>query len=78
MVKSFWILEAVRDPVTDRFSESKFFAIVGKTAMTFGFVWVIVVHKSSSEWLWLTYGGALLGHEWARRRQSYQAKEKDK
>lgn len=70
--------DLVTDPFSNRYSESKLFAIVAKIAMTFAFVWVIVVHKSSSEWLWVAYGTAMLGHEWATRRQSFIATNTNK
>jgi len=50
------------DHVTGKGRESALWSNLGKAAMTFGFVWS-VVHGGSSEWLWLTYGGVVCGHE---------------
>lgn len=66
------LIDFVTDPKTNRYSESKVGAILAKLSMTFGFLYAIVVLKVTTEWLWLTYGGTMLGHEFASRRDSYK------
>ena len=54
------------DHNTGRLRESKLWSNIGKGAMTVAFVWVIY-KGGSSEWLWITYGTIVCGHEIATR-----------
>lgn len=67
------LTDFLTDPVNNRGSESKLFAIVGKVALTWAFVHVHrVATVPPSEWLWLAYGGLILGHEGYSRLNSYK------
>lgn len=54
--------DLIVDHQTGRIRESKVWSNVCKAAMTAAFLWVIY-HGGNSEWLWLAYGGPMLGHE---------------
>jgi hypothetical protein len=54
------------DHITGRLRESKVWSNIAKAALTFGFVWA-VVHGQNTDWLWMAYGGTVLGHETATR-----------
>lgn len=54
------------DHQTGKLRESALWINIGKAALTFGFLWV-VVNGESSDWLWLTYGGVIVGHELGAR-----------
>ena len=62
----------VTDPKTDRYSEREVGASLAKASMTCGVIYAIVALGVTTEWLWLTYGGTMLGHEYASRRDSYK------
>lgn len=50
------------DHETGRLRESSVWSNAGKLAMTWAFVYV-VLHGDSSEFLWLAYGGVVVGAE---------------
>jgi hypothetical protein len=54
------------DSTTGRMSESLMWSNIGKAAMTWGFCYICVTQQTS-EFLWLAYGGAVLGHNIAAR-----------
>ncbi len=63
---SWHIRDLFVDHNTGRIRESKVWSNVGKAAMTVAFCWVIY-KGGSSEWLWITYGTIVCGHEIATR-----------
>ena len=65
-MKRWHVSDLVTHEATGRLSETKLWSNIGKAAMTFGFVWV-VVHGSSSEFLWATYGGVVVLHAMGNR-----------
>lgn len=71
----------VRDLVTDhrsgRLIEAKLWSNVCKGTMTFGFIWA-VTHAQGTDWLWLTYGAVLLGHELGIRHYNQAQQKLDK
>ena len=75
--KPLWhIRDLVTDAKTGKLQERKLWSNLGKAAMTFGFIWA-VLHAQGSEWLWMSYGGVILGHAILDKRQDQQG-EKDK
>ena len=54
--------DLVVDHETGRLRESSVWSNIGKAAMTWGFVYV-VWKGNSAEFLWLTYGGVVIGAE---------------
>lgn len=69
--------DLVTDDKTGRLRETKLWSNIGKAAMTFGFLWV-VLHGGSSEFLWATYGGVVVMHEVAARVMNQQQQKLDK
>ena len=54
--------DLVTDHQTGRLRESSVWSSIGKAAMTWGFIYA-VYHGNSAEFLWLTYGGVVVGAE---------------
>ena len=54
--------DLVVDHQTGRLRESSVWSVIGKAAMTWGFIYVILDGKGT-EFLWLTYGGVVVGAE---------------
>ena len=69
--------DLVTEAKTGRLSEARIWSNVGKCAMTFGFIWVIV-KGTSAEFLWLAYGAIVVGHEVISKMQNQQQQKMDK
>jgi hypothetical protein len=65
------------DSTTGRMSESMLWSNVGKLAMTWGFCYICVTQQVS-EFLWLAYGGAVLGHNIAARAMNQRQQKLEK
>ena len=55
-------MDLITDHQTGKLRESSIWSNIGKLAMTWGFVYVILQDKGT-EFLWLTYGGVVVGAE---------------
>ena len=70
-------LDLVTEAKTGRLSEARIWSNVGKCAMTIAFGWVIY-RGQSSEFLWLAYGGIVVGHEVLAKMQNQRQQTLDK
>lgn len=56
------------DHRTGMLRESKLWSNIGKAAMTFGFLFIVIVeHGQYNPGLWAAYGAVIMGHETATR-----------
>lgn len=59
-------MDLVVDHKTGKLRETAVWSNVGKAAMTWAFV-SVVLHGGSNEWLWVAYGSIVVLHETAAR-----------
>ena len=69
--------DIVTEAKTGRLSGPKIWANVGSAAMTLAFLWVII-RGGNSEWLWLSYGSMMVGHDVLARKQQQDQQKLDK
>ena len=76
--KSTWkFRDLVTDATTGRLRESAIWSNIGKATMTWGFIYALL-HDNGTEFLWLCYGGVILGHEGASRLLNQRQQALDK
>lgn len=64
--KKWAFSDLVLDHQTGKLRESALWSNVGKAAMTWGFVYMIL-HDHGTEFLWLAYGAVVVGSEFGAR-----------
>ena len=68
-MRRWCLLDLVTNQQTGKLRETAVWSNIGKGAMTWAFIWV-VLRGGNSEWLWLAYGGIVVSHEAIARYQN--------
>lgn len=76
-MRRWCVMDLITEAKTGRLSEARVWSNIGKLAMTVAFGWVIY-RGQSSEFLWLAYGGIVVGHEVMAKFQNQKQQQLDK